>query len=220
MTSQLTQKEKMYLNDQKSYEQMCVQKYSSYAAQAQDPQLKQLFNGLAGSEQQHFNTINQMLSGQVPAMNQGQSQQQGAASQTSSGAGQSAASQNASDFQNSATQGTSSQSGSSSQGSAASSQSGASTLGNAMSSQSGSTAGRSNTANSQSGNSAGSNDAMLCQDMLMTEKHISGAYDTAIFEFSNADMRQALNHIQKEEQQHGEQIFNYMQNNGMYNVQS
>ncbi|HHW60872.1 MAG TPA: spore coat protein, partial [Syntrophomonadaceae bacterium] len=31
--------------------------------------------------------------------------------------------------------------------------------------------------------------------------------------------RQVLNHIQKEEQQHGEGIFNYMQNNGMYNLQ-
>ncbi len=29
-------------------------------------------------------------------------------------------------------------------------------------------------------------------------------------------MRQALNHIQKEEQQHGEGIFIYMVNNGMY----
>jgi ferritin len=26
-----------------------------------------------------------------------------------------------------------------------------------------------------------------------------------------------LNHIQKEEQQHGEQIYNYMAQNGMYN---
>lgn len=62
-------------------------------------------------------------------------------------------------------------------------------------------------------------DAALCQDMLMTEKYVSGAYDTAIFEFADANMRQALNHIQKEEQQHGEGIFNYMNSNGMYNMQ-
>lgn len=62
-------------------------------------------------------------------------------------------------------------------------------------------------------------DAALCNDMLMTEKYVSGAYDTAIFEFTNANVRQALNHIQKEEQQHGEQIYNYMSSAGMYNLQ-
>ncbi|WP_352420530.1 spore coat protein [Proteiniborus sp.] len=60
-------------------------------------------------------------------------------------------------------------------------------------------------------------DADLCTDLLSTEKYVSGAYDTAIFEFRDANIRQALNHIQKEEQQHGEQIFNYMQSKGMYN---
>ncbi|WP_215828784.1 spore coat protein [Pelorhabdus rhamnosifermentans] len=32
-------------------------------------------------------------------------------------------------------------------------------------------------------------------------------------------VRQALNHIQKEEQEHVEGIFNYMNSHGMYNVQ-
>lgn len=62
-------------------------------------------------------------------------------------------------------------------------------------------------------------DAMLCNDMLMTEKYVSGTYDTAIFESVNPNIRQALQHIQKEEQQHGEGIFNYMQQHGMYNPQ-
>lgn len=62
-------------------------------------------------------------------------------------------------------------------------------------------------------------DAMLCNDMLMTEKYVSGAYDTAIFEFADANVRQALNHIQKEEQEHGEGIFNYLSSKGMYNIQ-
>lgn len=60
-------------------------------------------------------------------------------------------------------------------------------------------------------------DASLCTDMLMTEKYVSGTYDTAIFECVDTNVRQALNHIQKEEQQHGEAIFNYMKNKGMYN---
>ncbi|MGE5679145.1 MAG: spore coat protein [Pseudomonadota bacterium] len=63
------------------------------------------------------------------------------------------------------------------------------------------------------------NDADLCKDILMTEKYVSGAYDTAIFEFKDPNIRQALNHIQKEEQQHGEGVFNYMESKGLYNVQ-
>ncbi len=62
-------------------------------------------------------------------------------------------------------------------------------------------------------------DAELCQDMLTTEKYIASTYNTAIFEFSDHNIRNALNHIQKEEQQHGEGIFNYMQSNGMYQTQ-
>lgn len=64
--------------------------------------------------------------------------------------------------------------------------------------------------------SASQADAMLCSDMLMTEKFVSGAYDSAIFESSDSSVRQALNHIQKEEQKHGEGIYNYMSSNGMY----
>ena len=59
-------------------------------------------------------------------------------------------------------------------------------------------------------------DALLCQDMLTTEKHVSALYDTSIFEFSDPQARQTLNHIQSEEQQHGEQIYAYMKCNLMY----
>ena len=59
-------------------------------------------------------------------------------------------------------------------------------------------------------------DALLCQDMLTTEKHVSALYDTSIFEFSNPQARQVLNHIQAEEQQHGEQLYAYMNCNQMY----
>lgn len=159
MALQLSTKEKQLLNDQTSHEQICIQKYQKYAAQASDPQLKQLFTSYAQQEQQHLNTINSILSGQVPSTNQGQQQSQ----------------QQASSPQNMAQ----------AQGSAA---------------------------------NANQSDAMLCSDMLMTEKYVSGAYDTAIFEFTDTNVRQALNHIQKEEQKHGEGIFNYMNSKGMYNV--
>lgn len=159
MAISLNQKERMLLEDQKSHEQVCIQKYSNYANQAQDPQLKQLFNQYAGQEQQHLNTINQILSGQVPSTGQQQGQQQNSQTGVQGAQGQGKAGMN------------------------------------------------------------NQNDAALCNDMLMTEKYVSGAYDTAIFEFRDTNVRQALNHIQKEEQQHGEGIFNYMQSSGMYNVQ-
>lgn len=62
-------------------------------------------------------------------------------------------------------------------------------------------------------------DKDLCTDILMTEKFVSSAYNTAIFEFRDSQVREVLNHIQKEEQKHGEAIFQYMQSNGMYNAQ-
>lgn len=59
--------------------------------------------------------------------------------------------------------------------------------------------------------------AYLCQDALSMEKYVSSSYNTAIFEFKDPNIRQTLNHIQKEEQEHGEKIYNYMAQNGMYN---
>jgi len=180
MTVQLTTKERMLMQDQKSQEELCVQKYQSYSGLAQDPQLKQLFSSLAQKEREHLNSINQILSGQIPAtgaQSGGQSQQQ---------AMQSGMSQT--------------QPGMQPQG------------------QSGMTRGQS--AQGTSGTQSGMfNDKNLCSDMLATEKFVSSAYDTAIFECTNASIRQVLNHIQKEEQQHGEQIFNYMQSHGMYSPQ-
>jgi spore coat protein CotF len=59
-------------------------------------------------------------------------------------------------------------------------------------------------------------DQYLCTDALSTEKFVSADYNTCIFEFRDKNIRDAMNHIQKEEQQHGEQIYNYMSKNGMY----
>jgi spore coat protein CotF len=62
-------------------------------------------------------------------------------------------------------------------------------------------------------------DKDMCIDMLSTEKYVSGTYDTTIFECKSAQVRDVLNHIQKEEQKHGEAIFAYMQSKGMYQAQ-
>ncbi|WP_459167465.1 spore coat protein [Natronospora cellulosivora (SeqCode)] len=178
----LTQKEKTLLKDQKSHEEICIEKYTNYAQQAQDPELKNLFNSYADQERQHLNTINQILSGSVP------------------------------------------QTGGNSQGNQQGSNQ---NMQQSMQNQNSNQASKQNMQQSQNqsqnqGNQAGmtnQKDAKLCTDLLMTEKYVSGTYDTAIFECTDSNIRSALNHIQKEEQQHGEGIFNYMQNNGMYNPQ-
>lgn len=197
----------MLLQDQKSHEELCISKYQSYANQAKDPALAQLFRSLSGKEQEHLNSVNQILSGQIPVVQpgsqSGQSQMQTGQGQTQSG--QSNVSLSASD-------------GSMQQGGQIASMKAASGMKMEVGDQTwgktgGQTSGQSNLP------SGGLNDSMLCKDMLSTEKHVSSAYNTAIFECTNTGIRQVLNHIQKEEQEHGEQIFKYMQSNGMYSVQ-
>ena len=148
----LTQKETFLLEDQKSHEELCIKKYANYANQVQDPFLKDMFTRHSNQEQQHLNTINQILSGQFSMMGQQQSQQQQQ--------NQSMPKQN----------------------------------------------------NNQQ-------DIDFCYDLLATEKFISSTYNIAIFEFNDHNIRLALNHIQKEEQEHGEEIFNYLKSVGAYKVQ-
>ncbi|WMJ80918.1 spore coat protein [Clostridium sp. MB40-C1] len=156
MNISLTQKERMLLEDQKSHEQLCIEKYTEYANQATDPQLKQIFTNNLNQENEHLNSINQLLSGQIPDMNaQGTNQQANQAMPTNAtnvGAGLNVAA-----------------------------------------------------------------DSKLCEDILMTEKYVSSGYDTTIFEFRDTNARDLLNHIQKEEQKHGEAVYKYMESKGMYN---
>ena len=59
-------------------------------------------------------------------------------------------------------------------------------------------------------------DYYLCADVLTTEKHASSLYNTCVFEFGQTELRQVLNHIQTEEQEHGDMIYKYMKVNNMY----
>jgi len=152
MQIQLSQKERMFLEDGKIQEEVCVEKYKNYSQQAQDAQLKQLFNKLSGEEQHHYDIINQMLQGQQPNLSHSQQTQQPVA--------------------------------------------------------------QSNT--QQSTNNQ--HDKILCTDLLSTEKYVSGTYDMDVFESANPIVRQAIQHIQQDEQKHGQELFNYMSSHGMYNV--
>jgi len=158
----LTSKERMLLQDQKSHEEICIEKYSNYANLASDQQLKNLFSNHAKIEQEHLNTINQLLSGQIPSTNN---------KQTGSNINQVQQQQGL------------------------------------------------NSILQNNNSSYQSSDKSLCTDMLMTEKYVSNAYNTAIFEFKDTQVRDILNHIQKEEQKHGEAIFKYMESKGMYSLQ-
>ncbi len=151
----LTQKERMLLEDQKSHEELCIEKYTKYEKQAKDTQLKQICNANGQVERSHLDSINQLLSGNIPDLNQKQNQNQ------------------------------------------------------------------SPTQSMNNNESSGVNfsDKDICTDLLMTEKYVSGSYDTTIFEFRDTEVRDVLNHIQKEEQKHGEAIFKYMESKGLYKVQ-
>jgi spore coat protein CotF len=155
-----SQKENSLLQDLKKAEEICIEKYNKYAQEASAARLKTLFTQIGQIEQQHLQTINQVIGGTVPSMG---------------GNGQS--SQN----------------------------------------QTQNTQGNMSDEEYKNDNTNYKNDKFLCTDMLDTEKYVSSEYNTSIFEFKDKSVRNVLNHIQKEEQEHGEMIYNYMSSNGMYN---
>lgn len=155
-TMKLTQKESMLLQDLKTSEEICIEKYNEYAKKAEDQALADLFLTIKAKEEEHLKTINSLIGGTVPMMGGGQQgQQNGQGSGSQPGDGQ---------------------------------------------------------ATKQS---TSKTDEYLLKDALDTEKHISSVYDTCIFEFTDAGARQALNHIQKEEQEHGQMLYDYMAAHGM-----
>lgn len=58
-------------------------------------------------------------------------------------------------------------------------------------------------------------DNLLCSDSIASEKYVSAAYNNDLFHFASPKVRQVLNHIQTEEQQHAEMIYSYKTVNGM-----
>lgn len=149
----LTQKETALLNDLKSQEQICIEKYTQYSQMAHDPELKSLFSTLAEKERGHLNTITRILGGDEVAM----PEKAPSAVDSRLSCKQSACNQ--------------------------------------VEKQ---------------------NDAYLCKDSLSMEKHVSSVYNTGVFEFCSPTLRDTLAHIQKEEQNHGQQLYNYLSCNNMY----
>lgn len=147
----LSQKETTLLQDLKSQEKLCYDKYSRYSKDAHAEELKSLFGEIAAAEKSHYDTVCSILQGTVPHMPAGLNASNKFCCKV--------------DYPNEATK---------------------------------------------------SSDQFLLSDMLAMEKHVSSLYDTSVFEFCSPEARRALNHIQSEEQQHGEKLYSYMSQNGMY----
>ncbi len=148
----LTQKEQTLLKDLQEQEKLCVDKYTKYAKDAKCSQLSSVFTQLASVEQGHYDTVSQMMNGNVPTM-PAKAPTNEAECQAPTGCYQSEADKKA--------------------------------------------------------------DMFLCQDMLAMEKHVSSVYDTCVFEFNCSQARAVLNHIQTEEQEHGDKLYKFMSANGM-----
>lgn len=157
----LTQKETSLLNELKTEEQMSIEKYQKASSCASSPVLQALFQQIGEREQQHLNTINQIINGTVPPAN----------------------SSNNSNSSSNSTQ---------------------------QPQNFAQPANYENTKNKQS-------DSYLCYDTLASEKFISSTYETSGFEFTEDDIRATLMKIQAEEHEHGKLIYDYMEQNGMYN---
>ena len=65
----LKEKEKTAIKDLQTQEQTCIKKYGKYSDEAKDPVLKKLFQTLQQKEQEHFNSLQQVLDGTVPSCN-------------------------------------------------------------------------------------------------------------------------------------------------------
>ena len=65
----LTEKETATVKDLQQQEKTCIEKYQRYSGEAKDPVLRDLFKTLQGKEQEHYNSLQQVLSGSVPSCN-------------------------------------------------------------------------------------------------------------------------------------------------------
>lgn len=65
----LTEKERFLIQDLQDQEKLCIEKYTNNESCAKDTELKNLFASIKKEEQQHYNSLEQLLNGTVPAVN-------------------------------------------------------------------------------------------------------------------------------------------------------
>ena len=61
----LTEKEKYIIEDLKSQEKLCIQKYAFYEQMAYDPELRKLFKNIKEKEEKHLQSLNDVMSGNI-----------------------------------------------------------------------------------------------------------------------------------------------------------
>ena len=64
----MTKKEQSLLKDLQNEEKLCAEKYQKAAEAACDPALKTMLGQIAKAEQNHYDTVTQMLNGTVPSL--------------------------------------------------------------------------------------------------------------------------------------------------------
>ncbi len=64
-----TEKERTWLEELKSHEKLCIEKYKRHSECAHDEQLKSLFSDLKNAETEHLNSLEQIGMGTVPPVN-------------------------------------------------------------------------------------------------------------------------------------------------------
>ena len=69
MSIVLKEKERAVIQDLQTQEKSCVEKYGKYAEAARDPELKNLFQNIQKQEEEHYQSLSQVLSGTLPACN-------------------------------------------------------------------------------------------------------------------------------------------------------
>lgn len=65
----LSEKQKTLIQDLQSQEKLCIEKYNQYGNLARDQELKNLFGSIKQEEEQHFNSLSQLLTGSCPSVN-------------------------------------------------------------------------------------------------------------------------------------------------------
>lgn len=147
----LNQKEVQLVTELKNQEQLCIQKYAFYAAQAKDPQLKKLFEKLGKHEQAHYDMLDSMSKGEMPQI---KNRKPGAVSYEPTACKNCSAPDK--EF-----------------------------------------------------------DKFLCTDIIATEKYVATTYNNDLFYFASPELRNVLNAILTDEQNHAEMIWKYKVANKM-----
>lgn len=150
----LSDKEIFFLTRQKDHESLCIKKYTKYINEATDVELENLFSYILEHEKDHLNTVNKILNGNTPDLNEA--------------AKNSPKKSSPPEISNTPLQNPS--------------------------------------------------DGELVLDALSTERYVSSTYNEAIFEFTDPLIRQDLNHIEKEEQEHGEHLLHYLNAKGYSSI--